>query len=153
MISVLDTPFEMSLRVLLLLSAKPRTIMSADMLAIADTFTIYSETFGIAAENIHDGGAHIFGEYDARRELVKEAVKMLVLRGLCDVIQNENGFYYTISDSGKIYADSLDSEYAATYREAVTAVHGFISGKTERELFALIIKPNKSSYSGRVNYD
>lgn len=152
MISVLDTPFEMSLRVLLLLSVKPGCIMNADMLAIADTFTIYGNKFNITNENIHSDGAHAFEEYDARRELVKEAVQMLVLRGLIDVSQSEIGFRYKINREGIQYASSLVSEYADTYREAAEAVHTFINGKAERELFNMILKPH-TNFNGRRLHD
>jgi len=151
MVSVLDTPFEMSLRVLLQLSSARKDAMTADMLTIADTFTIYGDKFGISDDNLHGGDAHAFEEYDARRELVKDAVQILVLRSLIDVSKSEDGFRYAINEAGVVYTDSLVSEYADMYREAAKAGLNFINGKTERELFALILKPNTLFNGGRLN--
>ena len=147
MVSVLDTPFEMSLRVLLLISELPRRIITEEMLTIADTFSIYGAKFGITDKNLHGGNAHIFDEYGARRELIKKAVKLLGLRGLINVSQNEDGFSFTISSTGRDYVNSLVSEYAEMYRKAAKAVREFIADKPERELFTLIIKSHMS-YSG-----
>ncbi|MDR2559004.1 MAG: hypothetical protein LBC86_05615 [Oscillospiraceae bacterium] len=132
--SVLDTSFEMSLRILLLLAVSPNA-MTVDMLALADTLSVYGANFGLTAENLHGESAYVLDEYDTRRELSKEAVKSLALRELLEVDKSEEGFRYRITANGKQFINSNVSEYANEYRLAAQSTINFIQNKTERELF------------------
>ena len=137
--SALDTTFEMSLRVLLLLSVTPKAY-SADMLALADTLTIYSGHFGITDRNLHGESRYVLDEYDARRELAKEAVKFLTLRGLVTALYDTQGFRYEINADGEEYICGNNSEYALEYRSVAQVIARVINNKTEREIFNLMRK-------------
>lgn len=76
--NVFNTTFEVSLRVLLTLEVSEDKL-SADMIAVSDFITVYGRDFGISSENLHGDNSYRFGEFGIRRELVKEAVKSLVL--------------------------------------------------------------------------
>jgi hypothetical protein len=135
--SALDTAFEMSLRILLLLSTTS-SAYSVDMLALADTLTIYGGNFGITEGNLHGESHYVLDEYDARRELSKEAVKNLAMRGLIVVLRGSEGFHYKVTDMGKQFINGNKSEYADEYRSAARKTVSFIDGRTERELFLLM---------------
>ena len=134
--NVFNTPFEMSLRILLLLSAGGSK--TSDMLALTDTVAIYGAEFGIADENLHGGVNFILDEFDTRRELTKEAISQFVRRGLLRVAQEYDGFRFSITEQGKAFSDSLESDYATGYRSLVNASNAFIGDKTEREVFLLM---------------
>ena len=135
--SVLGTPFEMSLRILLLLSAG-KVCLTADMLVLADLLTAYGATFGIAKINLHGNNDHPLDETAARRVLIKESIRQLVLRKLINAQHCKDGFRYSISQSGVAFIKGNESEYAASYRVCAKSALRHIKGKTEREVFALI---------------
>ena len=134
--NVFNTSFEMSLRVLLLLSAGGSK--TSDMLALADTIAIYGAEFGISDENLHGGTNYILDDFDTRRELAKEAVGQLMRRGLLCVVREHDGFRFTITAQGKIFCDSLDSDYAVEYRFLANAANIYIGDKKEREIFVIM---------------
>ena len=148
--SVLDTSFEMSLRILLLLADSPKA-MTVDMLALADTLSVYGGIFGLTAENLHGESAYVLDEFDTRRELSKDALKSLVLRGLLMVDKSEEGFCYRITADGKHFINGNTSEYANEYRLAAHSAIEFIQGKTERELFRLMSRRFSPSTEGTLN--
>ena len=135
--SVLGTSFEMSLRILLLLSAG-KVCLTADMLVLADLLTAYGANFGITKINLHGDNNNPLDELAARRAKITEAIKILVLRNFIDVIHGENGFYYSISKNGAMFIRGNVSEYAVNYRTCAKSVIRYVKGKTEREVFALI---------------
>jgi hypothetical protein len=143
--SVFNTPFEMSLRVLLLLATGGSK--TSDMLTLADTVVIYGAEFGIADDNLHGGAGYILDEFDTRRELTKQAVGQLVRRGLVRVMRENDGFRFSITPQGKGFHDSLDSDYAAEYSRLANAANAYIGDKTEREVFALMCETVKRGHS------
>ena len=142
--SVFNTPFEVSLRVMLVLAAdeEPKT---ADMVATTDFITVYGKNFGFSEENLHGDNNYGFGEFAARRLLVKKALKSLVVDGLIDISNSDGGFHYAANEIGICYCLSFRSEYAREYREAVKQAISFIAGKTERELISFAWRNSASS--------
>jgi hypothetical protein len=149
MLNVLDTPFEMSLRILLLLFVGGGGL-TIDRLALMDTITVYSGNFGITDENLHGDSEYVLDEFDARRELAKEALRTLVTRGLVVAGRGDEGFVHRITDTGRKYAKRFDSEYAIEYCELAQVAYRFAANKTERELFAAMNRrhiTNKGEYT------
>ena len=136
--NIFNTSFEMSLRVLLLLSSDNGTAKTADMIALADTITIYSGAFDLSGDNLHGDIDFVLDKFDARRELIKQALKDLTLRGLINIAQYDDGFRYTINEIGLNFCGSLTSDYANEYRILSLAAHQLIGTKNEREVFAMI---------------
>ncbi len=139
---VFNTPFEVSLRILLTLEVAAGKGMSADMIAAADFITAYGRDFGIADGNLHGDNNYKFGEFALRREMVKEGVKSLVLGALINAESTAKGFIYTINQRGIDYTAKFDNEYAFCYRAFSEKTLAYLSGLTEREAFRRI---NESS--------
>jgi hypothetical protein len=137
MSNVFNTPFEVSLRVLLLLSADGRQ-RTADMIAAMDFITVYGRNFGIAETNLHGDNTYKFGEFANRRAVVKKALKLLVLDGKVDVYEKAGGFHFAINDEGEAIRYALESEYAEEYMQAAAKTVEFVQGKTEREIITAI---------------
>jgi len=129
--SVLDTPFETALRILLLMSESSAPL-SSESLAVLDTLAVFKA----------DENRFAIDEYDARREQIKEAVKILVRRGLIEVLKNADGFKYRATEIGGKVCGENESEYAAEYRKAAKAVINISKGKTEIEITNLLMRQN-----------
>lgn len=114
-----NTPFELSLHVILLLAVAGKGI-TLDRIAAYDFIAIYSEDFGISETSLNGENGFAFSELSARRKLIKTAIKDLVLDRLVTVEDGEKGILYKASDTGKKMSAGLQSEYAAKYKELVS---------------------------------
>lgn len=143
--NVFNTPFEISLRVLLTLFVDDAQTKTVDMVVAADFMTIYGRDFGIAEENLNGDNAFNFSEFAARRELVQKALRLLVLDGLVFVSKRLDGFGYGISTKGKTCCARFNSDYSDEYFATARAVDELISSKSEKEVFALINRRSSMS--------
>ncbi len=146
MINIFNTPFEISLRVLLTLETAGNQWKTADLIAAMDFITIYSRDFNIGYENLHGDNNYKFSEFTLRRELVKKSVKLLVLNGLINVAStSNNGFSYSINQKGLEYCTTFKNDYAEAYRWMAQEVQTHLVNKSEREILALINRLSVSS--------
>ena len=72
-----NTPFELSLHVVLLLDVANAGI-TLDRIAAYDFMAIYCEDFGVADKSLNGENGFAFSELSARRNLIKTAIKNLV---------------------------------------------------------------------------
>ncbi len=135
--SPFNSVFENSLRLLILFDIfeKPQTL---DMLYATDFMTIYGATFGMSKVNINGERTYKFSEFASRRELIKFAVKDLVLNGFLKPLCSSQGMVYSITEEGKHYCKKLDSDYAKEYRRVAINVIENSLRKTGRELINYI---------------
>lgn len=77
-----NSPFEMSLRMMLLLAAAPKEKFTIDRIIGLDFISCYAADFGMPYANLHGDNGYRYGEIVGRRLLVQEAVKELVTQGL-----------------------------------------------------------------------
>lgn len=134
--NVFNTPFEISLRVLLTLEvATCDKWLTSDMIAASDFITVYCKDFGLSNENLHGDNNFKFSEFTLRRELIQKAVKTLVLDGLVKVATTKNGFSFAISHKGRDYCNKFENSYSLLYRQMAKKVQAFLKGKSEREAF------------------
>lgn len=139
-----NTTFENALRLLILLDVYdyPQTM---DMLYAVDFMATYGRTFNITEDNLNGDNQYKFSEFASRREAVKIALKALVLDGLVQALNLNDGITYTVSSDGEDYCNSLESEYATEYRRNAQLVIKSVAGKTERELISNINKMSAKS--------
>lgn len=146
---IFNTPFEISLRILLTLEANRRQWVSIDMIAALDFMTVYSKGFGINSKNLHGENAFKFSEYALRRELVQIAIKRLVLDDLIDASYSKKGFSFSINHNGLDYCSKFESTYAVQYRQLAQQVQVFVANKSELETIELINRYSVSSLQRR----
>lgn len=113
---------------------------SIDRLAVIDFIITYGAVFGLSDVNLHGNNRFKFSEYSNRRNLVNNATKSLVLKGLIKPQLNEEGFKYTITSQGTTYINSFDSVYSHALREMSVEAFIFTKKKSEIELMAIIHK-------------
>ena len=140
-----NTTFENALRLLILLDVYdyPQTL---DMLYAVDFMATYGKTFNITEDNLNGDNQYKFSEFASRREAVMIALKALVLDGLVQALNLNDGIAYTVSSDGEDYCNSLESDYATEYRRNAQLVIKSVAGKTERELISKINKMSARSF-------
>lgn len=116
-----NTPFELSLHVVLLLDMVDVGI-TLDRIAAYDFIAIYCEDFNIADKALNGENGFAFSELSARRGLIKTAIKSLVIDGLVTVSDSNIGILYSISEIGRKMSGGFQPEYAAKYRELIRLV-------------------------------
>lgn len=139
MSDVFNTVFEMSLRVVLLLS--DGASRDCNELATIDFVTTYSRGFSEDQVNVNGDNRFMYSEYEARCELVKSAVKDLVLKGLILPKFSSEGYTYKLTDAGRGFSTAMSSEYASDYSKAIPFAITYIE---EHGLKAVIKEINRN---------
>lgn len=138
--NIFNSPFEVSLRVLLLLESLKGSSYSSDILAAIDFMVVYGQDFGVSNVNLHGDNLFKYSEFATRRELTNEATKHLVRKGLISINSTKDGFTYIISTVGIQYCTSLKSDYANAYRKIALKLKEKIEGMSEQQILSLINK-------------
>ena len=96
-----NSTFEVSLRLMLLLSVTGDVPMTVDRIAAYDVMTIYSRDFGLSDEVLHGDNEFGLSEFASRRNKTQIALRELVLNGAVKALTSEKGFSYQITPAGK----------------------------------------------------
>lgn len=145
MSNIFNSPFEVSLRILLILNECEGLSLTADKITAADFISVYGASFGISDTNLHGNNIFKFSEFATKRFLIKQAIKILIIQGHIVVEFNKNGFTYTITNTGINYCNSLESDYANIFREIVHKSRVYILENSETDLLDMIHKYSISS--------
>ncbi len=133
MTQIFNTEFEISMRVLLLLSAFDEPI-DIDYIKTADLLSIYGKQYGVSDSNLHGDSSYCFSEIAARHETIKKALRSLVKSNLINVSASQSGYAYSINSNGMGCCEGMTSDYAKEYRKAVRTAKQYLSGKTAKEI-------------------
>lgn len=136
-----NSSFENSLRILLLL-AEFNCGQSLDKIYASDFMVSYGAAFGVSEVDLNGDNQYKFSEFASRREIVRLALKQLVLDGLVRPDNSTDGILYSITDAGREYSTTLESEYAEEYRITARKIVELVSAVSER---TIIDKINKMS--------
>ena len=138
MTKLFNSTFEVSLRALLLLSQTDDVNMTIDRIVAYDFISLYSRHFDLADVNLHGDNEYGFSELPARRTVMQEALKELVLDGLVSASRRKDGFCYEITETGAAFCQKQTTDYANTYRRLASATHKKFKTMTEVEIMAII---------------
>ena len=139
-----NTPFELSLHVVLLLDVADIGL-TLDRIASYDFIAIYCEDFGVADRSLNGENGFAFSELSARRNLTKTAIKDLVVDGLVVASDDETGILYSVSESGRKMSEGFQSEYAERYKELMRLVVEKYGNYSDVQLFNEINKQSTKS--------
>lgn len=143
--TVFNSTFEISLRILLLLSESEDAGLSIDRIAAYDFITIYSKYFYLSDRVLHGENEFGYSEIASRRNKAQAAIKEMVLDGFVLVVRSKEGYKYRITENGKKVAGNLVSEYAIAYRELAKLTAKKYGEKTETEIMDVISKASVQS--------
>jgi hypothetical protein len=139
-----NSAFENSLRILLLL-AEFDCGQSLDKIYATDFMVSYGATFGVSESDLNGDNQYKFSEFASRREFVRQALKQLVLDGLVWPYNSPAGILYSITDAGREYGATLDSEYAEEYRSTARKIVKIVLEVPERSIIEKINKMSAES--------
>ena len=134
---IFNTPFEMSLHVVLLLGVIHERA-TLDRITEYDFITVRAGEFGLDDGSLNGDSIFAFGELAAKRELVREALKGLVMDGVVDANDGKEGIIYSLTDSGRALDEGLVSDYASRYRTVMKKVNRRYRNKSDVELAGII---------------
>ena len=146
---IFNTTFEISIRVLLLLSLVKNKGLTLDGIITADFIANYSKEFGLSNNNLHGDNEFSFSELSARRVSVQNAIKDLVLENMIKVSYSKYGFQYSITDRGQTFCNNLTSDYASEYKDYAKKAVTYMDSMDDIEILNLINqKASKSIRKG-----
>ena len=140
MAKLFNSSFELSLRIMLLLSESGVAGMTIDRILAYDFIAIYSRFFGLSETSLHGNNDFGFSEFATRRNLIQNALKSLVLGGMVYVLRKDDGFHYSINKNGKAFCSKLTVEYATAYSILAKKVMEKYDSMNEVELLSVINK-------------
>lgn len=149
MIQIFNTNFEISRRLLLLLSIHEREL-DIDIITALDLITTYSKNYDLGNENLHGDNSLSFSEITIRRELISKAIKDLAFKSLIDVINTSNGFIYKINENGIKLCNYMNSIYSIEYTNEAKRLNEKLSKKTNQEIIRYV---NNHSTKRRIRYE
>ena len=149
MTEVFNTPFEVSLRILIVLNVA-QARLSVDRISALDFISIYGKDFGVTDYNLHGDNDYRFSEYASKREIISQVIKKLVLIGYISPHCNKNGFNYSISKNGALFCESLNDEYAENYAAIVKKAHTMFFDYSDRKLIYTINHYAISVFGGKL---
>lgn len=110
-----NSELEYSLRAVIIL-AELEYPMTLERLVSYDFISVYPSAFGLEGNNIHGENKLKFSEFPSRRVMMKKAVDDLVFRGLAELSATINGYKYSISPDGIVFAEKLNNSYSHDLR-------------------------------------
>lgn len=132
-----NSSFEISLRILLLLNEITKPV-SIDRIIAYDFITIYSKFFGLSDASLNGENKFAFSEFAASRKVTQKAIKEMVVNRLVIVSRSAYGMDYSISGIGKRASETLQSEYAASYRALCKKTHEKYASYSDLQLVWMI---------------
>lgn len=142
--SPFNTEFEISLRILLLLSLENG--ISANRISAIDFISTYGKDFNVSKSDLNGTSFYRAAEYANRKKLVNSAIKRLVLKNMIHPQKSESGFVYFISNRGNVVAARFQSDYSVDYINSCKRTKTLLSdNKTDVALERLINSKAKAS--------
>lgn len=138
-----DTVFETSLRLTILLNELDGDV-SADYIQAIDFMALYGKCFSISDRNINGDNPFMFSEHASRRELVRSALKNLVLKGYVIPTATENGFVYRSTFEGSRFAEEQLNAFAESYRRTIQSALDVTSALEEDEVVERLRRRTRS---------
>lgn len=141
---IFNTPFEVSMRILILLNTFESGLDEEQILYI-DFFTIYEKNYGFGEINMNGDSKFMINELTAQRKLINSSIKNLVIDGLVNVKNTKNGFVYLINETGSKHCINMRSDYAMRYKNTANTVKRFVINKSISEVksFARVMEEEK----------
>lgn len=127
------------MRILLLLNTF-NSPLDLDDITTIDILSTYGKQYGISNTNLHGDSTYTVSEIATRRELIKNAIKDLVLQNFAMVASTTSGFLYSITEVGRKICESMSSDYSKEYSEAVFLTKKYLQTKTVEEIRNLVYK-------------
>jgi hypothetical protein len=109
-IKIYNTPFEVGVRVLLLLK-EFKSSLDIQQIMILDYFLLHLGDLDNNFESLHPANPYHITELFSKRKLIQEAVLLLVRKGLAVCDYDSKGIRYKNANIGESFLNYFESEY------------------------------------------
>lgn len=116
MTSPFNSPLEIGVRVLTILTAIYPRSLDLQFLVFFDYLTVHSGDVN-GPGSLHAPLPHRSGELTVKRGLIERGLFLMVSRGLVEHIASPHGFEYKASDSASAFLSMLSSQYFFKLKE------------------------------------
>ncbi|MGP1451396.1 MAG: ABC-three component system middle component 2 [Metamycoplasmataceae bacterium] len=118
---IFNTNFEISMRILLLLSIYRKPI-DIETIMYLDFFALYSKNYGFNKKNINGDLNYVNIELSNQYIFIKKAIIELVLKDFLIIIDDKSGFLYTIKKERTNFIYNLKNNYSKEYKKNVKLI-------------------------------
>jgi hypothetical protein len=129
-----NSPLEVGLRVLALITAGFPTTFSLQRLVVMDYLLIHSDDVDGGPPGLHPRTPHRGGEILARRGVLQAGLMLFQSRSLVEPVFDPSGLFYRATDGSAAFLDVLDSPYVAALRERAEWVVDRFSDQSDEAL-------------------
>jgi hypothetical protein len=133
-----NSPIEIGLRTLVMISNKSNIKYDLDRLVIFDYFILHASDLDCDRWNLHPSLPHRSSEIIIRRKLIQEGLDILVSKGLVDIIYDEEGLFYKSNEMTDIFINLLKSEYFLSLQSQCVWVINKCGGVSTNQLNNLV---------------
>jgi hypothetical protein len=112
-----NSPVEIGLRSLCLLSTAYPSAYSLQRLVVFDYLVVHSDDMPEGPPGLHPQTPHRGGEILVRREAVQAGLRLYESRGLLQELFNVEGVFYSATDRAAGFLDALSEAYIAALRD------------------------------------
>jgi len=133
-IKIFNSPLEISLRVLLLLSLNGAKGVSIERLVIYDYLILNSGDIEGAPKSLHPALPNRSSQLLIKRELIKKALQILSSKELILVKYTKKGILYTPSKLSIPFITYFESDYFIELKKRIEWVIEHFKNKTEKKL-------------------
>lgn len=127
MMQLLNSPLEIGIRVVALLTALYPERADLARIVLLDHIVLHSSDFA-GVSSLHPEIPGRVGELGVKRQLVREGITIMGARGLIARDLTTAGIYYRASDGARPFLDSMDAPYLARLRARCAWVAGSFRG-------------------------
>jgi len=137
-VRLFNSPVELGLRCLFVLSRFQNELLSIDKLIYLDYFLIHAGDVSKEQKSIHPKYPFRSTEIVVKREILANALKLLVSKELVKVSFTSNGIQYSVTDIGKGALGYFESDYAKRILEVSDWLYQTYKDFSEEQLSELI---------------
>jgi hypothetical protein len=143
----LNSPLEIGVRALVLLAESYPAPLDLAQLVVLDHVMLHSSDFN-GPPSLHPALPAVAGEIGMKRNVLEQALLVLIRAGLAGLEDHAEGLAYAATDRGPIFVDVLEAPYAESLRQrAEWAVHSYLPTTDVREATRNIVARSTANSS------
>ncbi len=110
---IFNSPFEIGLRALIILSVSYPLKLDIQRLIYLDYLVLHTEDIGLqgAPKSIHPATPHRSGEIVVRRKAMQAGLDMMYRKTLLEMVYDEDGISYVASELTVAFLNLIESDY------------------------------------------
>lgn len=146
-LKLFNTPLEIGLRTLFLLRQFENESLSLDKMIYCDYFLLHAGDISSKQTSLHPNYPFRSSEIIIKRQLLNNALRLLISKELIEIEYSNSGITYKISNIGIRFIEYMNSDYASQLLNASNWVYNKYKNYTEHQL-QLFFNKNMKKWGG-----